>query len=482
MDHRGVVAELEVPHVLIFSFAAQGHVNPMLKLAELICLAGIHVTFVVTEHTQRRLLRNSNVQSRFDRYPGFHFEPISDGLPEDDPRSGQKVMDFFHAFGATAKPLLREMLVSHRRRLNGKKPVTCVIADGFLSFAIDVAEELGIPAISFRTSSTCNFWAYLCVDKLVEAGELPFDENNLDAPITSIPGMEHFLRCRDLPSFFRIKDVADRDFQLILNETLHSTRAQAQIFNTFEELEGPILSQTRSRCPKIYTIGPLHDHLKIRLNGTTIQTSSTSLWKEDTSCMKWLDAQPFRSVIYVSFGSLTMVTKDKLIEFWYGLVNSGKRFLWVIRPDSVTSEDREGQISPELEEGIKERGYMVGWAPQEEVLAHQAIGGFITHSGWNSTLESIVSRVPMICLPSFGDQQINSRYVEEIWNLGLDMKDTWDRLIIEKMVKDLMDVRREEFMKSINQMAKFAKKAVSEGGLSYCNLDRLIEDIKLMSI
>ncbi|TKY69965.1 7-deoxyloganetic acid glucosyltransferase [Spatholobus suberectus] len=90
---------------------------------------------------------------------------------------------------------------------------------------------------------------------------------------------------------------------------------------------------------------------------------------------------------------------------------------------------------------------MVGWAPQEEVLAHKAIGGFLTHSGWNSTLESVVAGVPMICWPYFADQQINSRFVSEVWKLGLDMKDVCDRHVVEKMVNDLMVHRREEFLR-----------------------------------
>ena len=132
-------------------------------------------------------------------------------------------------------------------------------------------------------------------------------------------------------------------------------------------------------------------------------------------------------------------------------------------------------------EGTKERGYIVSWTPQEEVLAHQAIGGFLTHSGWNSTLESIVAGVPMICWPYFADQQVNSRFVSEVWKVGLDMKDVCDRVIIEKMVNDLMVERKEEFVRSTDEMVRLAKESVSEGGYSYCNLDRLIEDIRMMS-
>ena len=115
-------------------------------------------------------------------------------------------------------------------------------------------------------------------------------------------------------------------------------------------------------------------------------------------------------------------------------------------------------------------------------MAHQAIGGFLTHSRWNSTLESIVAGVPMICWPYFADQQTNSRFVSEVWKLGMDMKDVCDRVMVEKMVNHLMEERRENFMKSAAEMARLAKESVSEGGSSYCNLDHLIKDIRLMSM
>uniref|UniRef100_A0A5B7A208 Putative 7-deoxyloganetic acid UDP-glucosyltransferase-like protein n=1 Tax=Davidia involucrata TaxID=16924 RepID=A0A5B7A208_DAVIN len=386
------------PHVFIFPYPLQGHVNSMLKLADLLLVAGLDVTFLVTNHTHGCLLRHNNIQSRSDRYPGFLFQTISDGLPDDHPRSGHRLMELFDSLKATAKPLLKELLISDRLSTTNinRRPVTCIIADGVLSFALDVAEEIGIPIIYFRTISASAFWSYFCIPEIIEAGELPFSGEDLDVSIESVPGMEGFLRRRDLPSFCRVGDLADTTIQMIITETRQTTRAQALILNTSEDLEGPILSQIRTQCPKLYTIGPLHAHLKTRLAAEKTP-SSNSLWEEDRSCIKWLDAQPLKSVIYVSFGSSTIITRDQVMEFWHGLVNSGKRFLWVNRPDSVTGKDGLSQIPAEVFDGTKDRGYIVKWAPQEEVLAHPAVGGFWTHSGWNSTLESIVTGVPMIC-------------------------------------------------------------------------------------
>ncbi|WOH12439.1 hypothetical protein DCAR_0831943 [Daucus carota subsp. sativus] len=466
------------PHVVIFPFPVQGHINSMLKLTELLCLANIHVTYLLTVQTHARLLANTNVVSRYTKYPGFRFQTLPESVSDGNAQSMDILLNLYNSL-KTAKGFFRDLLVSEGL----KNPVTCIITDGVMRFTLDVGEEIGVPVIYFRTISACSFWSYFCMNKLVEAAECPFKGNDMDFPIKSVPGMESFLRRRDLPSLFRVADINDTGFQMWLTETQQTVRAQALILNTFEALEGPILSQLRTQIPNIYTIGPLHAHLKAYTKlepASSPLSQSNSLWEEDRGCIKWLEDQPLKSVIYVSFGSLAMVTKEQLMEFWHGLVNSGYRFLWVMRPDSITGPEGGQEIPAELEEGTKTRGHMVNWAPQEEVLAHPAIGGFLTHSGWNSTLESICEGVPTICWPYFADQQINSRFVGEVWKIGLDIKDTCDRVIIEKAVKDLMRDRNEEFSKSAIEMAKLASKAVNEGGSSRSNLNKLIEDIKSM--
>ncbi|KAL8102888.1 hypothetical protein AgCh_027422 [Apium graveolens] len=165
--------------------------------------------------------------------------------------------------------------------------------------------------------------------------------------------------------------------------------------------------------------------------------------------MNWLDSQSYRSVIYVSFGSVATVTRDQLMEFWDGLFNSGCKFLWVIRADTITGD---GEIPEEVLQGTKERGYIVGWAPQEEVLGHQAAGGFF-------------------------DSQWMEFDVGE-WLKGI----LSDRVIVEKMIKDMMVERKDKFLKSADRMASLAKSGLSEGGSSYSNLERLIDDIKTIGV
>eukprot|EP00268_Persea_americana_P038446 TRINITY_DN38021_c0_g1_i2.p1 TRINITY_DN38021_c0_g1~~TRINITY_DN38021_c0_g1_i2.p1 ORF type:complete len:480 (-),score=51.13 TRINITY_DN38021_c0_g1_i2:173-1612(-) len=477
MEHH---RENQVPHVLIFPFPAQGHINSMLPLAKLLSLAGFHVTFLNSDHNQHRLLGNADLAAWAARWHGFRSRSISDGLRPDYPRVADNLMPLFDSLKANTKPILRDMLVSDRK-LGSEYPVTCIIGDGIMSFVIDVAEEVGLPVLSFRTISACSLWCYFRIPKLVEAGELPFgDDADMDRAIKGVLGMESFLRRRDLPHFCRAKEVTDPGLQLVWSETLKTTRSSALVLNTFEDLEPQILSHIRAHWPTTYTIGPLHALLQSRATDSADSTDSSSLWKEDRTCMKWLNGQPHGSVLYISFGSYTVVTRPKLLEFWHGLVNSQARFLWAMRPDLVDGGGDMGQVPEELVGATKERGFLVEWAPQEEVLAHPAVGGFLTHSGWNSTLESVFAGVPMICWPFFADQQINSRFVSEVWRVGLDMKDTCDRETVEKMVRELMLERREEFMKSAEKMAALAKKSIREGGSTHMNLEKLIQDIRTM--
>ncbi|KAK3029323.1 hypothetical protein RJ639_038421 [Escallonia herrerae] len=242
--------------------------------------------------------------------------------------------------------------------------------------------EAGVPLIYFDTIIPCALWTL----GIWFAGNW-FSGGDLDAKITSVPGLDSFRRRRDVPSFCHAYNLANHAIQRALREVQQIPRAHGLILNTFEKLDGPILA--------------LIPDLKI---------------------------------------------SAKLLKF------------------------------------TEERGYIVGWAPQEEVLAHPAIGAFLTHSGWNSTLESIAEGVPMVCLPCFLEQQVISRFVSEVWKLGCDMKDTCDRVITEKVVRAVMEVRRDEFMQSADEMKKSARDSACKGGSSYCNLDLLIEDIRSMNV
>ncbi|KAK9743065.1 hypothetical protein RND81_03G214800 [Saponaria officinalis] len=482
-------------HVVMLPQQAQGHVKPMLNLAELLCLANVKVTFLVTAQIHDSLVQHTDTVGRFGRYPNlFEFKVVPDVPPcrQWATYDHLQIMDsMIQGLAVYAKPLLQHLFSRHGNcngNGNGNDEmstgVTCLIADGWYSFAYDVANEAGIPYILCCCVGVSWLWSNFCIPALVDAGQLPFQDEDLDELVhRNVPGMETFLRYRDLPSFCRTKDkdACERLQRNCATEAERIKEAYGLILNTFEELDGPVISLLEAQCKRVYSIGPFDALVKHisppQSNATLISPSAGSLREADQSCLSWLYQKPPKSVVYVGFGSIAVFKRDQLMEIWEGLVESNKYFLWAIRPDLISSKD----ASEALVQGTKERGYIVSWAPQEAVLAHPAIGGFLTHSGWNSTLESLIAGVPMICLPYFGDQQINSRYVAEVWKVGLDMKDIYDRNVVAEMVNDLLDGKKDEVQKSMARMSDAAKKSVVEGGSSYRNFDSLIQDIKMMS-
>ncbi|XP_060671451.1 7-deoxyloganetic acid glucosyltransferase-like [Ziziphus jujuba] len=182
------------------------------------------------------------------------------------------------------------------------------------------------------------------------------------------------------------------------------------------------------------------------------------------------------------FGSLAQASISQLSEFWHGLVNSGHPFLWVLRPDVILCEEGEHVIVPqELQKGANEKGLIVDWARQEQVLGHDSIGGFLTHCGWNSILESIVARIPLICWPQTSDQNINADLVSNVLGAGLELE-ACDRLIVRRAVENLMGSKREELQNSIDRIAKCAQDVIGAGGSSIHNLGILVEDIKKIKL
>ncbi|KAJ0028160.1 hypothetical protein Pint_35286 [Pistacia integerrima] len=160
----------------------------------------------------------------------------------------------FSRVGPCSMPALRQLLISLKE---GKGPCqlpTCIIADGILCFAIDVAQEFEIPTLSFRTYSAHCLWTYFHLSKLIEEGEIPFQDENFDKPISCIPGLENVLRRRDLPGICRFENADDPVLQFFVKETSALTRASGLILNTVNEIEAPMITRLGSFFNKIYAI------------------------------------------------------------------------------------------------------------------------------------------------------------------------------------------------------------------------------------
>lgn len=246
------------------------------------------------------------------------------------------------------------------------------------------------------------------------------------------------------------------------------------IWNTFEGLEQSSLDTLGQKFSiPIFPVGPFHKIF------STSSSSSSSLLKQDQSCISWLDKQAPKSVIYVSFGSIAAINENHFLEIAFGLANSNQPFLWVVRPGLTVGSDWFELLPSGFIQKLGGRGHIVKWAPQQEVLAHSSVGAFWTHNGWNSTLESICEGVPMICMPCFTDQRVNARYVSDVWRVGLQLENgNLERGEIEKLIRRLMvEKEGEEIRERILCLKEKASLCLKEGGSSYESINSLVSHI-----
>ncbi|RLM80327.1 7-deoxyloganetin glucosyltransferase-like [Panicum miliaceum] len=400
-------------HIVDVPCPGSGNINPALQVAKLMHRHGAYVTFVNTEHNHRLLRATEGAGTVRDR-EGLHFETIPDGLSEAD-RSKQ---DYSTGLAAsiTASYVATFRALVERLDGGGKPgvPWVIVLATMLMSFALDVAREMGVPAVAFWTGSAASLMADMRLRDLRERGYLPLkDESYLTngyletTVIDWIPGMAP-MSLGSFSSFLRTADPDDFCLHLIDAEANSCAKAGALILNTFDALEADVLAALRAEYPRIYTIGPLGSLLRRGAAATEDSTddggsSGLSLWKQDAGCLARLDTQEPRSVVYANFGSNTVLSTEQLAEFALGLTASGHPFLWSIRDDLVRGGGGGSSLAalPPVfaAEAAAGRCRVTAWCPQEEVLRHPAVGGFLTHSGWNSTCESMAA-----------DQHTNCRY------------------------------------------------------------------------
>ncbi|XP_070660452.1 7-deoxyloganetin glucosyltransferase-like [Malus domestica] len=342
-------------------------------------------------------------------------------------------------------------------------PVTCIVSDGFMSpFTITAAEEIEVPIV-----------LYICLTN-----------GYLEKVIDWIPRMKD-IRLKELPTFFRTLDPDDIMFNFIMESTDRAHKASAVVLHTFDALEPDVLGALSSMLPLIvdlnptYPIGPLQLHLnQIPEHPLNI---GYSLWKEETECLDWLNTKAPNSVVYVNFGSITVTTPEHLVEFGWGLANSKVPFFWVIRPDLVIGQS--ALLPPEFLAETKGRSLIASWCPQEQVLNHPSVRGFLTHSGWNSTMESLTAGVPMLCWPFFGDQQMDCRYSYNEWGIGMEISNDVKRDEVEKLVNELIEGEKGKKMKNkVMMWKKLAEEATEPHGSSSKNLNMLVNQVLLRKI
>ncbi|CAL5076274.1 unnamed protein product [Urochloa decumbens] len=456
----GAESRRAAARVAVFPLPFQGHISPMLQLAGALHARGLAVTVLHTAF-------NAPDPAR---HPGLDFVAVPDAIPETVAPNGiAKILALNAAMEASGH--VRGALASLMAAAEGEtRRLACLVIDSTLTAAQKAAAGLGLPTLVLHTGSAACFRLFRSYDLLHDKGYLPSTESNLDMPIEELPP----LLVRDLfdPSKLPNKEIGQKILNLATETTTNSSGA---ILNTFEDLEPHELRMIRDElAPKgipPFAIGPLHKLIASTDGG------DTSLLDQDRSCLEWLDAQAPGSVLYVSFGSVIHVTQDEFTETAWGLANSGKPFLWVVRRGLVLGVEKQ-ELPDGFESAMEGRGKVIEWAPQQEVLAHPAVGGFWTHNGWNSTLESIYEGVPMLSRPVFGDQLATGRYVADTWKVGVLLEGVLERGEIEKAISRLMDENAGvEIRGRAEELKEKVRMCLESSGSSQQAVDKLVGHI-----
>ncbi|GMN23791.1 hypothetical protein TIFTF001_000266 [Ficus carica] len=395
-------------------------------------------------------------------------------LPQVDsppPELLKSPVHYFYVYVKSLIPYVRNVLIDVLSSCSNSDliQVSGVVLDFFCMPLMDVANELGLPSYMFFTSNLGLLGLMLYLPTRHE--QISFELKD-SSPDVILSGFVNPVPASVLPS-----PVFDKDGGYITYIKLAQRFRETKgiIVNSFTEMESHALnSLTDGQTPPIYMVGPVLD-LKGQAHPSLDQVQHGRI-------MKWLDEQPPSSVVFLCFGSMGRFGISQLREIAAGLECSGHRFLWSISmPQSKSLEE----ILPQgFLERIGGKGMICdGWAPQVEILAHSSMGGFVSHCGWNSILESLWYGVPIATWPIYAEQQMNAfRMVREFGlavELRLDYRDGRGLVMadeIETAVRRLME-GDSELRKKVKEMSEMARKAVAEGGSSFTAVGKFINDI-----
>ncbi|KAL1538778.1 UDP-glycosyltransferase 83A1-like [Salvia divinorum] len=448
------------PHVLAMPYPAQGHVIPLMELAQWLAHSGIRVTFVNTDFNHTRVTSSLSGISEL-----ISLASVPDGL---EPWEDRNDLAKLEASLPEAVPPALEALIE-KINMTESDRVTCLITDYGLIWALALADKLGIKKSAFLP-------APVALLALARHSKSLLDEGIVDGDGTPLKE-EHVIRLSpEMPAikiqesvWLQIGDYASqqRMFQSMVRNIKAETLPDWMVCNSSHELEAGALKL----LPDLIALGPL-------LPSTRQGRSAGLFWTEDSACLSWLEQQPPNSTVYVAFGSFTLFDESQFQELALGLERSGRPFLWVVRPDMT--QDAEKCYPEGFKDRVRSRGKIVGWAPQQRVLSHPSVACFVSHCGWNSTMEGVCGGVPFLCWPYFADQFLNQSYIVEVWRVGLRLDKGRSGVvaageIVEKVEILLGDGGYKDRVKSLGSKTV---ESVREGGSSCKNLTSFVEWIK----
>ncbi|KAL8245199.1 hypothetical protein R6Q59_011457 [Mikania micrantha] len=475
-------------HFLVVPIGSPGHYIPTMDMAKILAQHGVRVTIVTTPVNAIRFgsILDQAIQSGLPiSFLEFQLSYMKFGIPE-----GCESMDDLPNMGLAhdlflAHSSLQQEVEQYIETLNPRP--NCILSSTYLLWTGETAKKFQIPRIVFDGmncfTQMCNYVLYL--SKVYES------VNESDSFV--LPGLPDRIELtRSQLSFaFNSGSTDVKDF--IEKLRVSESEAYGIVINSFQELEQEYANAYQKvKEDKAWCIGPLS--LCHKDASEKVQRGNKSSIDKN-KCIKWLDSQENKSVIYVCLGSISRLEPAQLIELALALESSKKPFIWVVRAGHKT-EKIENWIDEEgFEERTKDRGLLIhGWAPQLLVLSHPAIGAFLTHCGWNSALEGISAGVPMVTWPQFQEQFYNEKLLVQVLRIGVSVG-AQKVVHLGEEEKSGVVVKSEEFIKAIEmvmedgkesedrrnrakELSKMSYEAIEEGGSSHRNMTRLIQDIK----
>ncbi|KAK2983727.1 hypothetical protein RJ640_024080 [Escallonia rubra] len=482
-----MASENQQLHFILVPLMSSSHIIPLTDFAKLLARQGQDVTIITTPLNairlnpiiQRAIKSNLKVQLIPLRFPCQEA-----GLPEgcenlDELTSPDLTKHFFVASGMLQEPLEKVLAKLVPRP-------TCIVSTNAIPWTHEIAQKFGIPMYVFHTISC---FTLVCSHSINHSKIL--ETVNSDYESVLLPDMPHKIEFKNsqLPDMMRKNSSESKNMLDKVKEAENS--AQGVVVNSFEELEPSYVEKCKNMMKNVWCIGPVSQCNKEMLDKFE-RGNKASI--DENDCLKWLDSVKPKSVIYACFGSVSHISPTQSIEIGLGLEASNRPFIWIISDRDYSIEVKKWLEDDTFEERIKGRGLIIrGWAPQVLILSHSSIGGFLTHCGWNSTLEAVCAGVPMITWPMFAEQFYNEKFVVHVLRIGVRIgvegvlesgEDAHDRVLVKgeqvkKAIDQLMDEGEEgeERRKRAREVGDMAKGTTEAGGSSYSNTKLLIQDV-----
>jgi hypothetical protein len=457
-------------HLVIFPFMAKGHMLPLLHFAAALSAhhAGLRVTLVTTPGNVAFARSRLPASVALVALPFPTLPPLPPGVESTDALPSPSLhMAFLHA---TA--LLRAPFAEYLASL--PSPPLAVVSDFFLGFTRGVAAATGSRRVVFNGMSC--FASAIC--KALAATPPASFEPGARLRVPAMP--EHVVvDAEEVPDGVTKRADPDNPFARFFAQEIGDSdvRSWGVLVNSFAALDEdyvPGLESFYEPGSRAWLVGPLF----LAVAGEAMSPEG-EMEQDPEGCLSWLDeraaAQP-GSVVYISFGTQAHISDAQLDEMAHGLVQSGHPFLWAVRSD---------EWSPAVDVGPNGR-IVRGWVPQTSVLAHEAVGGFVSHCGWNSVMESLAAGKPLLAWPMIAEQHLNARHVANILGVGVRIAlksgaDIVGRAQVEERVRELMaaDSKAARSMRErAAEAQQAAKAAVSPGGTSAMALRNLVEELQ----